>query len=311
MSVILADVGGTNLRFAVATDGAIDATRTLSLKNDCYDSFYAALAHFLTVAQVAQIDGFTVAVAGPVSGHVARLTNRDWTIDTHQLMRNYPGTFAKILNDLSALGYALDTLSPADVRPVLKGSRRSAEGDMRLVLGVGTGLNVSPVLRHAGCVTCLKAEAGLASLPTGVFRHLQAYVGPENARGFTIVEDALSGRGLARFHHLATGSEMRGEAIMHAAARGEAQAVESVSVFARMLGDFVQDLNLQYFPTGGIYLAGGVVRGLLDTACRTILLDTLQATQANRPNLCDIPVSVIVQDTAALIGCLHYAQMRD
>ncbi|TMM54060.1 glucokinase [Sulfitobacter sabulilitoris] len=308
MTLVLADVGGTNLRFAVAEAGSIDPARTLRFENDAHAGFDAALAAYLAQAGVGKVSGFAIAVAGPVAGTRATLTNRDWTIDAQRLQRTYPGATVRLLNDLSALGYALDLLRPADVTPVWPGTRARPDDAQRLVVGVGTGFNLSPVLRMGGRSACLRVEYGLSSLPERAAAHLRAYLGDAAAAGFGKVEHAMSGPGLARMHALATGQKgLEGADIDRAAGAGDAAARRTLDVFATMLGDVIVDLRLQYMPLGGVYLAGSVARGLVHGVSRTRFCDQMQADPGVAPDLRHVPVSLITRDDAALLGCLNSA----
>ncbi|MBW4710137.1 glucokinase [Roseobacter sp. YSTF-M11] len=306
MALILADVGGTNVRFACARDGAIDTSLTRRYQNDDYADFDAALEAYLAHAHVKNLQALTVAVAGPVTGHSARLTNRGWDFDVRQLGRRHGAGRVDLLNDLSALGYALDSLGPDGTDVVLEAP--ASDNDQRLVIGAGTGFNVSPVLRVGDRTVCLRAEAGLGSLPTRVAKHMLEYIG-KPAPWVRCAEDAVRGPGLAELHAAATDQpKIDARDVIAAANAGDASATASVETYARMLGAFIQDLRLLYMPTGGIYLAGSVVRGLLGSPARRTFVDMLRDQPTVKQRMSPLPVSVITQDEAALLGCLAYAQ---
>lgn len=306
MALILADVGGTNVRFACARDGQIQPGLTRRYQNDDYASFDDVLAAYLEHAEVHKLEALAVAVAGPVTAQTARLTNRGWSFDAGALATRHGAQRVGLLNDLSALGYALDSLGPDGTEVVVDAP--VTEDDQRLVIGAGTGFNVSPVLRMGGQTVCLRAEAGLGSLPTRVAEHLHAYVGPD-APWVRCAEDAVRGPGLAELHAAATGGEkLDARAVIDAANQGDVQARASVDAYARMLGAFIQDLRLLYMPSGGIFLAGSVVRGLLTTSARAVFEEVLRAQPTVKSTLPPVAVSVITQDEAALLGCLAYAK---
>ncbi len=305
MTLILADVGGTNVRFAAAQDGVIDGARIKRYQNDDFDSFDSALHSYLERAGVTGVEGLSVAVAGPVSGGAARLTNRGWSFNAAELGNSYGGKPVYLLNDLSALGYALDALSEDDTSLVLDGPVVASE--QRLVIGAGTGFNVSPVLQSGGQTFCLRAEAGLSSLPTRVAEIMQAYIGGV-APWVRCAEDAVRGPGLSELHAAATGGPVRdARDVMAAAGEGDSDALASTEVYARMLGAFVQDLRLLYMPTGGIFLAGSVARGLLASPARDVFIQALGEQPTVKQTMAQVRVSLITRDEAALVGCLAYA----
>lgn len=310
MALILADVGGTNVRFACARGGVIDGTLTRRFPNDDYASFDAVLDAYLAHAEVKTVEALTIAVAGPGDGARARLTNRDWHFDTAALAAAHSVKRVDLFNDLSALGYALDSLDAGDLRTILAPDVPAPHQMQRLVVGIGTGFNVSPVLTHDGGVTCLLAEAGLGSLPSRLRQPLEVYLG-RSADWVRCVEDVISGPGLSRLHAEATGEPaITARDVIERASAGDAQAQASRDVFARMLGEWIQDLRLLYMPTGGIFLAGSVVRALLESPACEIFTSAVTQQPTVKSELPPVAISVITQDEAALLGCLAYAKAR-
>ncbi|MEP2641442.1 glucokinase [Roseobacter sp.] len=308
MALILADVGGTNVRFACARGGVIDPALTRRYENDDFASFDDVLDAYLTHAEVHVVEALTIAVAGPGDGARARLTNRDWQFDARALAVAHDARRVDLMNDLGALGYALDSLGADDLRTVLAPDLPAPHQMQRLVVGIGTGFNVSPVLTHEGGVTCLLAEAGLGSLPTRVRRLLETYLG-RPAEWVRCVEDVFSGPGLSRLHAEATGqAAIGGREVMARATAGDEIATQCRDLFATMLGEWIQDLRLLYMPTGGIYLAGSVVRSVLDSPALALFVKAVDTQPTVKSTLPPVAVSVITQDEAALLGCLAYAK---
>ena len=308
MALILADVGGTNVRFASVAEGSATPAQIQRFQNDDYASFDAALSAYRAAIGLGVVSALSVAVAGPVTDGKARLTNRGWDFSAEALARAHGFGRVYLLNDLSALGYALDSLDADGLAPVLETDAPASGADQRLVVGVGTGFNVSPVLSLGGSSVCLRAEAGLGSLPSRVARLLEDYVGGETP-WVRCAEDAVRGPGLAELHAAATGlPKIDARDVIAAANTGDAAADASVKIYARMLGELVLDLRLLYMPQGGIFMAGSVVRGLLDSPARDTFIDTLRAPASVKSSLAPVPVSLITQDEAALRGCLAFAQ---
>ena len=316
---LVADVGGTNTRVALA-DGA--AIRKGSIRRYPNADFVArglgldaVLAQFVHDMAVVDCAAAAVAVAGPVKDGVGELTNLAWGMDRATLARVTGAERAEVLNDLQAQGHALDALAPGSVRAVLTG--RPAEPQAtRLVIGAGTGFNAAPVFRTASGTIVPPAEAGHVSLPVRgdddarLCRFLEAEVA--EAAGFGSVEEVLSGRGLEHVY-MWLGSEAHdpvkktAKEIMAALADGsDTRAEATARVYVRMLGNVAGNLALTLLPYGGIYLIGGVVRSMLPW------LEPFGFAQA----FCDkgrfdefltqFPVSVVEDDYAALTGCASF-----
>ena len=78
MAMLLADVGGTNARLALARNGVSDESSITRYRGDDYDSFDKVVQTYLAEQDNPRLSAVCVAVAGPVSGGKASLTNRDW-----------------------------------------------------------------------------------------------------------------------------------------------------------------------------------------------------------------------------------------
>ena len=305
MTILVADVGGTNTRFALCDpDAGISRATLTRYRNTGYPSFDAALTSYLSAQGTPALTAVCIAVAGPVSGGRARLTNLDWGFDAGALSRltRAPVT---IINDLAALGHAVpgfgadDTATVHSPDPAL----RVANGQA-LVLGLGTGVNACAVRMAPGHpAACLEAEAGHTSLPASVAALLAQRFGtlPE---AFFSTEELFAGRGLARLHALATGTTQDGAAIIAAHATGDALATETLTLFATLAGTYARELALQYMPREGLYLAGSVARGVIEAGFAAPFTAAYTAPQRFGDLVAGMPVRLITDDMAALAGCL-------
>ncbi len=311
MSVLVADVGGTNTRIAVV--GADLAVQGMSrFENDAYPSFYAVLAEFLKRNKLPELKGCCVAVAGPVTAQYAQLTNRDWLFDACDIasMLPAPGPMpVQMVNDLAALGHSLPLLMETQfalIKPAGTGARINGQS---VVAGLGTGFNVCMVKSATPTPIVLEAELGHASLPASVQNRLQKAIG-ESAAQFNSVESLFSGRGLSQLFAEQTGGEwLSGPDILTAYnTSGSAQNAQTVELFASLLGDMARELVFQYQPFEGINFAGGVARGLLASRARASFLDAFGAHGHFSDHIACVPVRVILDDAAALNGAALLAR---
>ncbi|MFN3643499.1 MAG: glucokinase [Gemmobacter sp.] len=303
MTVLVADVGGTNTRLALGSGGRLIADTLVRLRNDDHASFDAALDGYLAGRPAPA--AMCIAIAGPVTdgaaGATGRLTNRDWGFDSAALTAR-TGARVRLINDLTALGFALGGLAGDGLLPVWTPPADAVRGinGQALVLGLGTGANVCAVKAGPQGALCLEAEAGHTALPTPVAAALAARLGSADA--FPTVEALFAGRGLARLHAGLTGAAMTGDRIVAEAAT-DAAAAATLALFAGMLGTYARDLALTFMPRAGLYLAGSVARGVVGTAADAFRAAfTADAPFAAIPR--GIPVRIIADDMAALTGCL-------
>lgn len=302
---LVADVGGTNARVGLSEGIQILHDTVQSYANDEWQSLDAILDAYLSDRRSARPSEMVIAVAGPVNGDHARLTNRDWAIETSLLKQNFGCDRAELLNDLTALGYAVPVLKTDQLRAVGGGARKPSGSAQSLVVGIGTGFNVSPVLEKAGQVFCPAVEAGHISMPVSVIRAMAGF--GMDTHAIKTVEDLFSGRGFVAFCRAATGSPMlAGPAAVDAYGTGGASDVtQAIDRYAILLGHLLRDMSLAYMPSSGMYLAGSIARSVLKVAsapCMEILRGPGGAIASF-----DAPVWTIEDDVAALHGCAGYA----
>lgn len=301
MTILVADVGGTNCRFALGDKGA--RPRALArLANDVHPDFIAALGTYLAAQGKPALTAACFAVAGPVSHGKAELTNRGWHFDAAALSAHL-GIPVRLINDLAALGHALPGLSETSSQPVWTPPAAIANPNgQRLVLGLGTGVNASLV---AGS-TVLEAEAGHQSLPLSVVRLLAPHMADPGAP-FPSTEELFAGRGIARLHGLLHGTPQDGAAIIAAHGAGNLQASATLDLFARCMGAWAQDVALQYLPRDGLFLAGSVARGVIEAGYASAFATTFTGPHRFPDLVQSVPVRLLTDDMAALSGCLAAA----
>ena len=302
MTFLLADVGGTNARLALARNSVIDRATISRFRGDDHDSFDEVVRLFLDQQGNPQIQGVCVDVAGPVWGGQAQLTNRDWDFTEARLCDLTGAPRARLINDLIALGYATPALD-GEAAGFLRHPPQSAQGNgQRLVVNAGTGFNVCAVkVLPDGGIACLEAEEGHTRLPHSVWLPLTEAL--DDIAGFDSVEELFAGRGLARLHARYAGvPPMRAEAVVAAAAGGDEAAEATCALYAHLFGLICRELALRFMPMEGMFLAGSVARSCTDR------FDIFEAAFLSDPLMDNIteavPVGVIRDDMAALHGCL-------
>lgn len=306
MTILVADVGGTNCRFALGDKGG-GPRALMRLANDGHDRFESALGAYLA----AQRDDLAVsaacfAVAGPVSHGRAELTNRGWQFDAAALSARL-GAPVTLINDLAALGHALPGLGPSGSRAVWTPPPAIANPNgQRLVLGLGTGVNASLVATGRAAPVVLEAEAGHQSLPSSVVQVLVNRLGTLPPAFFS-TEELFAGRGLARLHGALHGTALDGAAIIAAHHAGDARAAATLELFARAMGAWAQDVALQYLPRDGLFLAGSVARGVIEAGFGAAFVEAFTGPHRFPDLVQSVPVQILTDDMAALAGCLAAA----
>src|SRR4029077_40259 len=147
MTVLLADIGGTNSRFALpGADGRPE--HVAIIENDSVADLEAAIAHYLGETGAAP-RAAVLAVAAPIDGtDEIALTNRAWRFRRSALAQRFGFSTLRIVNDFEAIAWALTRLGPDDARDL--GAPRAARDGVKVVLGPGTGLGVAALVSVEG-----------------------------------------------------------------------------------------------------------------------------------------------------------------
>ncbi len=311
---LVADIGGTNTRVALAHGADVVAASVRRFHNDEFAGLEAVLRAYLADQGEVDCDSACVAIAGPVRDGRGTLTNLDWTIDEATLARATRAETVAVLNDLQAQGHALGFISDANLREVLPGPC-GPEAGSQLVIGIGTGFNAAPVHHLGAARLVVPAESGHGDLPIrterelALTRHLQA------AHGFAEVEDVLSGRGLQNVHAWLcaeagdAGPPARSTTIL-AGLGDDPRATEAVSFFVTMLGRVAGNLALDHLPFGGVFLAGGMARAVAPHLAACGFAEAFRDMGRFGDFMLQFGVFVIEDDFAALTGsAAHMARL--
>lgn len=313
MTAILADIGGTNTRVALADGKIVRPNSIAKFSNAEFDSLEPILRRYLAEAGIASVEGACVAAAGPVRNGVAEMTNLAWVIDHALLTRATGASKVAILNDLQAQGQALGHIVPEYLRPVVAGSAQPNAS--MLVVGLGTGVNAAPVHNTPWGRVVPPSECGHVSMPIRDARDLALAqfieTHGDHAHGFAGVEDALAGRGLEHVHAFVAQEAgqpqiLTSAEIMARLTAGEPLATEAARLYIHILGSTLGNLALTHLPYGGIFLIGGMSRALTPYMGPLGLAESLTDKGRFKDFLSSFPVWVVEDDYAALTGCAAY-----
>lgn len=312
--LLVADVGGTHVRFALCdATAAMPYDVAVRLAAD-YPRFELALDDFLDGIGRPRLAGAALAIAATPAGDADRvaLTNSPWIIDRRALASRLGLAEVMLLNDFEALALAVPTLSPSQRHELRSGAGQP--GAVRAVLGPGTGLGVAglvPPAPGSGCAywRALPGEGGHVGfapadeLEIALLRALAVRYGRVSA------ERVLSGDGLVALHAFLAGREghpsqerTAADISARALADPESLAARSVARFCAMLGRFTGDVTLTLGAWDGVYLGGGIVPRILPLLARSDFLAHFLDKGRMARCLEPVPVYVITDTLAALQG---------
>lgn len=259
---LLADVGGTNARFALETAPRVfDAVQVLPCCDypglgDAIEAYLASAA--VLAAAVTPVRHAAVAIANPVDGDEIRMTNHTWSFSIAALRAQLDLATLLVVNDFTALAMALPWLGAG--QRVQVGGGEELPGRTIGLVGAGTGLGVSGIIPAAGRWIALASEGGHASfgpgdgIEDGLLQRLRREYGHVSA------ERLLSGSGLELIYSAMAGASPGAAAITARAQGGsDAAAMRAVDCFCGILGSVAANVALTLGATGGMYIGGGIV----------------------------------------------------
>jgi len=312
--LIAADIGGTNSRFglfaAAGTRPTPVATREYASQDQA--GFHEVLTAFAREVGSPDVDAIAVAVAGPVIDQRARLTNVDWEVSAETIAKGMGVERVRLLNDLEALATSIgvltieecETLQPGQVDP---------DGNMA-VIAPGTGLGEAYLPRVGGRVNVLASEAGHADFAARTDREIALVRMLRNECGRATVEHVLSGPGfqnLHRFTHRSGapcpaapgGGVPPATVISRSGLDGRCQhCVETMDMFVEALGAEAGNLGLRGTATGGVYIGGGIAPAILPALRRPAFLSAFRDKAPMEALVQRMPVRVILNRDAGLLG---------
>ncbi len=263
--VLVADVGGTNCRLALVDDPEAAPRALARIGTAAHPTPEAAFETVLS-SLPERPRSAVLAVAGPLEGRGARLTNASWDFDGPRLAGALGLQQGLLVNDFEALAASLSVLGAKDVTTLVPGQ---PDGGARLVLGPGTGFGAAALIGRDDRLLLVPTESG--HIGVGPEDPTEQRIWPALTAGLprVTVESLLSGDGLVRFHRAVAATSGMREAEVSAAdvsrlaLDGDPSALMAVVCFWRLLGRVAGDLALAFKATGGIYVAGGIAPRLL------------------------------------------------
>jgi glucokinase len=303
---LLADVGGTNARFALETrPGEITQVHVYPCAD--YPGIADVIKKYLKDTKIGRVNHAAVAIANPVDGDQVRMTNHDWHFSIEATRRALGFDTLLVVNDFTALAMALPGLTDTQRVQVGGGTRRphSVIG----LLGPGTGMGVSGLIPADDRWIALGSEGGHASfapsderedLVLQYARKKWSHVSFERVAagpGIEIIYRALAARDKKRVPSTLDVSEISKRGL-----EGDPLAAETLEVFCGILGTFAGNIAVTLGALGGIYIGGGVVPRLGEFFEKSSFRQRFEAKGRFEDYLKNVPTFVITAEYPAFLG---------
>ena len=329
---IVADIGGTNGRFAIVRDGRLTERR--EYRNAQFTDLPTLLRRYLDDAGSADdgVDAACLAVAAPISPDGdAQFTNAPWKVSARGLEEALGLPHVTLINDFAAQAYGLETLGVDDSAVVSAGcggpgpsapADAAARPAARVILGPGTGLGCAalvPSIDGDRAPVAVTSEGGHMAFAatTDADRRILALAVERYGRASW--ERVCCGAGLALAHAaLWPDDRLDGVAdgdpsqvVARAKADPKSPAAATVHQYSGMLGAFAGDLALVFRASGGVYLTGGVLGHLGPAFDRVAFVERFVDKGRYREWMQGLSVHLVTADDCALRGCSRFLTLTE
>jgi glucokinase len=324
--LLAGDIGGTKTVLAVFSleQGPNTPLVQKTYPSASYPTLEAMVQEFLEAVNLT-VESACFGVAGPVFAGRAHITNLPWVIDTECLLSTFGWRRVHLINDLEAVAYAIPILKTEDVYALSAGS--PVPGGNLSVLAPGTGLGEAYVTVENGHFVAHACEGSHASfaptdaLQIGLLRYLwkQGYehVSVERvcsgALGIPNLYAYLKDSGYAEepawLADALASCDDPTPVIMSAAMgdeRPSALCRGVLDLFTTILGSEAGNQALKIMATGGIYLGGGIPPRILAKLKEPAFLDAIRRKGRFQAMLAHMPVMVILNAQAGLLGAAAF-----
>ncbi len=323
--LLAGDVGGTKANLAIFSmdekTGRLELLRNERYPSGEFDGLGVIAKRFLQEGNEGEIHAACFGVPGPVSNNRAQPTNLKWAIDGDELAAGLGIPSVSLLNDLAANAYGITELAVEDLVTLQDGLKKPVGN--RCVISPGTGLGEAGLFWDGKKYRVWACEGGHADFAprSEIEVRLLAYL--QTRFGHVSNERIISGQGLTNIYAFlrdtgigrqtpAAVEEMKttdpAKVITKYAESGEsAMCMQAVEIFVHCLAMEASNFALRAMATGGVYIGGGVPAKLLWKIKAPAFREAFNAKGRLEPLLEGMPLKVILNDQAALLGAARYA----
>ena len=308
---LIADIGGTNARFALQTSaGKIEAITVLNCAefptiSNAIES-YITSPHVLSLGSV-KIRKAGIAIANPINGDIVKMTNHHWEFSIKSVQNEFDLNTLMVVNDFKALAMALPSLSNSQKKQVGQGKVKN-HAPIGLV-GAGTGLGVSGLIPTGRGWHALESEGGHASFSPNSQLEIEILKFVFDQFGHVSSERFLSGAGLKLIYTALAAvkglvvADINIPDIMRRGLEMECQICnETLSIFCEMLGTIASDLAITLGAQGGVYIGGGIVPRMGQFFYESGFRQRFEKKGRLSDYLVDVPTFVITEPYPAFLG---------
>ncbi|UCF88247.1 MAG: glucokinase [bacterium] len=319
--ILAGDIGGTKTALGLYGEDSQPenpAAEEIFLSRD-HNSLVEIVDIFLGKVRPDRVKAACFAVAGPILGGRASITNLPWTVQEKDLSAFLEVSMLKLINDVQAVACSVPILGKDDLH-TLSAGRPEVNGTVA-VIAPGTGLGQAFLTWDGKSYLSHPTEGGHADFGPGDENQSGLLTYMRARRGHVSWEVVCSGMGIPNIYDYLKSTGKYGKtptadetpapgtdrtpSIIRAALDGtspEPLCVDTLEMFVSILGAESGNLALKTMATGGLYVGGGIPPRILEAIQSGVFMESFTAKGRLKPLMEEIPVHIILNPKAALMG---------
>ena len=309
---LVGDIGGTNARFAIVSQGSSELLSINTLKCEKFETVQQALRFYLSSIEDIQISSACIATAGTVHLDTFKPSNNDWTINKSDVASELNNIQVSWINDFNAQALATTLLSDNDVITIKAGIEQPDR--LRLAIGPGTGLGVCGLIRSSSGWVSVPTQGGHSDLSPNTPLEIEILTLLQKKFGHVAVERILSGPGIVNLYEALC--QIYGKDILfHSPSEITAAAInpspdplskETLHLFCQIFGSVTGSMALTTGSLGGIYITSDLVRNFLDFFIESEFVESFENKGRMKYFMTDIPIYFSKKENMGLLGAVRH-----
>ena len=316
--ILVADIGGTNARFALITDFNAQTNQfviehNLTFPSADFGSLESAINQYFSQISFPKPNRACLAVAGPIKAGQVHLTNLGWHFNVADLKAEFSFEQLEVINDFAAFAYAAPYLDDSQNMAVKAG--QADENANIAVMGPGTGFGAACLVRTSQGSAVLSCEAGHITLAAVTELDRQLITELKKQLNHVSVETVFSGPGIAHLYRAMAAvkgveaKNLDAAQISEIATTGQCEVCDAtLNQFCDWIGSVAGDLALTFGALGGVFIGGGILPRMQQRLLSSRFVERFADKGIMSQYTSQIPVTLVTQDNIPFIGaaaCLH------
>lgn len=326
-NILAVDIGASKTNLGLFTDSKTprSPTRETSLVTRNFTNAGELLQCFLSECSD-DVDFACIGVPGPVLGNQSATTNLPWIINGDELAKDLSIPIIRLVNDLQATAAAVPFLQESDLYQLNKGVCQVDAN--KVVISPGSGLGEAFLCkeRNSEVFTSYPSEGGHCDFAPSNSVELELLAYLQDKIGHVSYEQVCSGLGVVNIYNFLKKAANTEEPewlqdmldketdpsrviidVAMATEMSHPVCRKSLEIFASILGAEAGNMALKVMAFGGVYLGGGISPRIIDILDSEIFLNKFMNKGRMASLLADVPVHVIMNQKAPMIGAAMIA----